>query len=87
MDRRFALSGLLPMQAATIGRIDVRKALRQRLDDLGVIDGTRVLCLRVCPLGDPTLYLMRGTVLALRRADAAQIEVLVSMENEGGRER
>ena len=85
MEHCIPLCSLLPMQQATISRLDVQQALRRRLNDLGVIEGTRVMCLRVCPLGDPVLYLLRGTVLALRKQDAARIGI--RMTEERGEER
>lgn len=42
---------------------------------LGLIPGTEVRCLRLCPLGGPGVYLVRGAVYAIRRADAAGIHV------------
>ena len=43
------------------------------LERLGMTPGTRVRCLRRCPLGGPVLYEVRGAVLALRRSEAARI--------------
>jgi len=49
--------------------------VRRRLLDLGFVVGTRVTPLRRSPLGDPTAYGVRGTVIALRQADADGILV------------
>lgn len=46
-----------------------------RLLDLGFVPGTVVRALRRAPLGDPTLYELRGTQLCLRRSEARRIEV------------
>lgn len=40
---------------------------------LGLIPGTEVICLRRCPLGDPTVYRFRGTDAAIRRGEAGRI--------------
>ena len=45
----------------------------QRLEDLGVIPGTRIKCLYRSPLRDPAAYEIRGAVLALRKEDSAAI--------------
>ena len=37
--------------------------------------GTRVTCVRRALSGDPIAYRIRGAVVALRKCDAAQIEV------------
>jgi len=44
--------------------------------DLGLTPGTSVEAVLRSPLGDPTAYLVRGTMLALRRVQAEQIEVI-----------
>ena len=46
-------------------------SLRRRLLDFGLIEGTEILCLR-CARGI-SLYKLRGTMLALRKADGAKI--------------
>ncbi|MDR1558925.1 MAG: ferrous iron transport protein A [Clostridiales bacterium] len=48
---------------------------RRRLQDIGLIVGTEVECLYKSPPGDPTAYLIRGAVIALRIEDAEQIMV------------
>ena len=50
-------------------------SIRRRLQDLGLVAGTRVTCIQRAAAGDPTAYLIRGAVIALRQADAARIEV------------
>jgi ferrous iron transport protein A len=42
----------------------------RRLIDLGLVRGTRVTCVLKSPAGDPCAYLIRGALIALRRADA-----------------
>lgn len=48
---------------------------RRRMQDIGLIDGTRVECLVKAISGDPAAYLIRGAVIALRSEDAAKIAV------------
>jgi len=45
------------------------------MQDIGLIDGTRVECLGKAISGDPAAYLIRGAVIALRSEDAAKIAV------------
>lgn len=49
--------------------------LKQRLLTMGLIPGTQVKVLRSAPLGDPIAIGIRSYTLAMRRADAAQVEV------------
>ena len=64
------LSELQPGQSAPDG-------MQRRLRDLGLIENTRVVCLGRSPMGDPSAYLIRGTVIALRRCDCCGIRVAV----------
>jgi len=43
--------------------------------DLGIISGTAITPVFRSPIGDPTAYEVRGTLLALRQEDALKIEV------------
>ena len=49
--------------------------LKQQLMTMGLIPGTRVEVLNSAPLGDPIAIRLRSYNLAMRRDDAAQIEV------------
>lgn len=49
--------------------------MRRRLADLGLIPGAEVTCLGRSPLGDPSVYLIRGAVIAIRRRDAMEVSV------------
>ena len=49
--------------------------LKQRLMTMGLIPGTRVEILNSAPLGDPIALRLRSYNLAMRKADAAQIQV------------
>ena len=46
-----------------------------RLYELGFIDGTFVECVAKAPFKGPLAYLVRGSVIALRRSDACLINV------------
>ena len=71
----YSLSALRVGQSAYVAEIQADEAMRRRLLDLGLIRGTRVTCTAKSPAGDPAAYLIRGAVIALRKSDAAQIEV------------
>ena len=49
--------------------------MRRRLQDMGLIEGTLVECVGISPLGDPCAYLIRRTVIALRKEDASQVRI------------
>ncbi|MEW6404107.1 MAG: FeoA family protein [Chloroflexota bacterium] len=76
MSEPIQLHMLRPGQQATITRIGGATALRRRFAEMGVIRGERILVERHAPLGDPVEYFIKGYHLALRKEEAAQIEVI-----------
>ena len=50
-------------------------AMRRRLQDIGLIEGTDIECLQKSPAGDPIAYYIRGAVIALRSVDSGNILV------------
>lgn len=54
-------------------RLDTKGDMRRRLQDIGLVEGTMVKCLRKSPSGDPVAYLIRGAVIALRSTDSSEI--------------
>jgi Fe2+ transport system protein FeoA len=68
---------LQPGQQATITRINGASALRRRFIEMGIVKGETILIERFAPLGDPVEYFIKGYHLALRKEEAAQIEVIL----------
>lgn len=50
-------------------------AIRQRLLDMGVTKGAELLVERVAPIGDPIEVFIKGYHLAIRKSEAAFIDV------------
>ena len=69
------LSELGVGDAATIEHVGGERAFRRRIMELGFVPGTRVELVAVAPLGDPLEFLVRGSSLSIRRADAAEVRV------------
>lgn len=69
------LSRLGEGQQALVTEIQEDGAMGRRLRDMGLVRGTPVRCLQYSPLGDPVAYLVRGAVIALRRADSRRVRV------------
>ena len=68
---------LQPGQRATISKINGISALRRRFVEMGIVKGETILIERHAPLGDPIEYSVKGYHLALRKEEAAQIEVVL----------
>ncbi|HHW07062.1 MAG TPA: ferrous iron transport protein A [Clostridia bacterium] len=60
---------------ARVAELTAPGLLRRRLLDLGFVPGAIVTVVRRAPWGDPTAYLVRGAVVALRREEAGFILV------------
>lgn len=60
---------------ARVRALHLTGGMRRRLQDLGLVAGTSVTCLQRAASGDPTAYLIRGAVIALRQTDAEQVEM------------
>ena len=74
----FPLSRLPEGEGARVRALRLSGGMRRRLQDLGLVASTRVTCIQRAAAGDPTAYLIRGAVIALRETDAARIEVGVA---------
>lgn len=72
------LSSLTEGETAFVRKLYTKGSMRSRLLDIGLINGTKVMCIQKSPLGDPTAYLIRGAVIALRKSDAK--EIIVELE-------
>ena len=69
------LNHLKEGQSARVTDILQEGSMRRRLQDIGIIEGTRIKCLQKSLWGDPVAYLIRGAVIALREEDSDQILV------------
>jgi len=62
-------------EAVVAGYSDSSTPFSSKLMQLGLIPGTRFQVIRVAPLGDPVEIRFRGFSLALRRHEAAVLEL------------
>ncbi len=69
------LADLQPGETAEVVAVHSQGPERRRLLDLGIVPGTRITAELRSPLSDPVAYRVRGALIALRRSQAAQIEV------------
>lgn len=74
-DTAVPLSKISEGASCRIAGLQLDGLLRRRIQDLGILPGTTVQCIRRGPSGDPTAYEVRGTTIALRKEDACQITV------------
>ncbi len=67
------LNDVMPGQSAKIKKLNSSGSIRRRLLDIGLVENTEVECLGRSPSGDPSAYLIRGAVIALRSEDCNNI--------------
>lgn len=70
-----ALSELAIGSCATLISFELPEEIQGQLMHLGFVPESRVLALRRAPAGDPTVYCVDGTEVALRRETAQFISV------------
>ena len=58
-----------------ITKLNVNENIKRRLQDLGLIEGTYIECILKSPFNDPSAYLIRGALIAIRKEDSQNIEV------------
>ena len=57
-----------------VENINLDFKMKQRLLDMGLIPGSKITCVFTSPFKDPKAYLLKQTVLAIRKEDALQIK-------------
>ena len=61
--------------SAEILRLENKGSIRRRLFDIGIIAGNSISCVLKAPLKDPSAYLVKGAVVAIREKDSKKIIV------------
>lgn len=75
MDEKFTLD-LLPVdKTALIYSVDCKENLKNRIFDLGIVKNAEITPIYKSPFGDPTAYLIKNAVIALRKSDCQNIYV------------
>lgn len=63
-------------ETAQVHALRMHGTIRGRLQDIGLIRGTKVQCVLQSPSGSPKAYRIRGAVIALRTQDARDVEII-----------
>lgn len=70
------LSELEENEKAVIKNINIKGTMRRRLQDLGLISGTKVECVLKKSNGMISAYNIKGALIALRKTDTDFIEII-----------
>jgi ferrous iron transport protein A len=72
-----SLDQLRPGEAAVVAKVEAEPALKLHLMELGFVAGSPIVFLMSTPFGDPNIYALRGTSIALRKSEAKCIRVRI----------
>ncbi|MDD2268183.1 MAG: FeoA family protein [Eubacteriales bacterium] len=67
------LNSIKPGERAVVESLNSTGTMRRRLLDIGLIKNTEVECVGRSAGGDPSAYLIRGAVIAIRSEDCNNI--------------
>lgn len=74
------LNNLNIEEEAYIIENDVKSNNRENLTNLGLTKNTKIKCLYKSPFKDPTAYLIKNVILAIREEDSKEI-LIIRKEN------
>lgn len=60
-------------EKCVVHKLNTNGSMRRRFLDIGLIENTSVECVGISPCGDPSAYLIRGAVIAIRSEDSRDI--------------
>ncbi len=69
----YCLNDLRPGETAVVHALLTTGSMRRRLLDIGLTEDTPVTCVGTSPGGDPSAYLIRGAVIAIRSEDGCGV--------------
>lgn len=75
MEDKFSLCSLPLNKSAVICKVECKEEFKNRLFDLGIIENAVITPIYRSAFGDPTAYLVKNAVIALRRRDCKNITV------------
>ncbi len=75
MNGEMTLDGLRPGESVRVAGVEADARLKMHLQELGFVAGSPVTLLMPTPFGDPLIYWLRGTSIALRKSEARCIRV------------
>ena len=58
-----------------IDKIECDEGIKRRLLDMGLVKGTNIVPILISPSGDPRAFLVRGTIIAIRKENAKHIKI------------
>lgn len=82
---RLSLADLAEGESAVLASLELPEGVAQRLMELGFLPGTEIVAGKKAPGGDPRVFRVDGSEIALRRETARHLRVQADEEGEGSR--
>ncbi len=73
----YPLTKLNTGESARVSGLFATGSMRRRLQDIGIVEGTKIRCVLKSPSGDPAAYKIRCAVIALRSEDSQNVLVSI----------
>ena len=80
MSKKCGLNTLDIGDCAKVMHLENKGSIRRRLLDIGLVPGTEIKCVLKAPGGDPSAFLIKGAVIAIRDDDSKKIIVRVKYD-------
>ena len=80
MNGNLTLDCLKIGESSTVKELSVSGSMRRCLLDIGLVENTLIECIGRSPSGDPSAYMIRGAVIALRSEDCSYIIIKSNKE-------
>lgn len=75
MDSKLTLNSLPLNTKAIVNSVECKENLINRIYDFGIVKDCEIIPLYRSPFGDPTAYLIKNAIIALRKEDSKDIFV------------
>ena len=75
MNGKRVMSSLAVGEVGIVSAVLTEGSIRRRFIELGMLPGAEIVCVGVSPLGDPSAYLIRDKIIAIRHRDAAGVVI------------
>jgi ferrous iron transport protein A len=74
-NKEMNLNDLQLNSVGKIEKIDCDDSIKRRLLDLGLVRGTKIVPILASPSKDPRAFLVRGSIIAIRKEEAEKIKI------------
>ncbi len=75
MNEKYTLDNLPLNKSAVVNNVNCKESLKNRIYDLGILNNVKITPVYKSPFGDPTAFIVKNAIIALRNKDCKNITV------------